>query len=348
MTPKTFQGCFFQPGEQRSGCLYGKGTLSIDAERLIVEGRRHRMFWFGAPMRVEIALADIYDAVARGRQVCFKLDHPVGKQIELGFKLDDEDTALTLLQHLPPQQSEAFAQSLTETAEFSGRIRQASPHAPVTPILVGINILVFIAMVIGGVGLIYSDGRLAVQWGTNYGPLTLGGEWWRLLTSTFIHFGIVHLAFNMFAFYQTGRLVERLYGSADFLLLYLFAGLAGSISSLLVHPNINSAGASGAIFGVFGALLVYVLNPRNGVPRSLMREHRRSTGPFIAYNLLIGMLPTGIDNAAHIGGLLGGIVMGLLLARPMTAQRQFSNLNFLRGACLGVVMLGLEVWPLLH
>lgn len=152
----------------------------------------------------------------------------------------------------------------------------------------------------------------------------------------------MHLSFNMLALYSVGNLVERLYGSAHFLVIYLVAGLAGSLGSLIWHPVVNSAGASGAIFGIFGAMLVYVLNPSHGVPRSLMQAHRKSIGACIAYNLIFGATMPGIDNAAHVSGLLGGMLMGLILARPVTSERRFSLSDLVRCTTVGVVMLALE------
>jgi len=175
------------------------------------------------------------------------------------------------------------------------------------------------------------------------------GQWWRLFTATFIHFGILHLALNMWALYLTGLTTERLYGSARFALLYVFAGLTGSIASLLWNPMVNSAGASGAIFGVYGGLLAFAILPRNGVPPAVMTEQRNSTLVFAAYNLIYGASHAGIDNAAHVGGLLGGFLIGLALARPLDDRRLAPGghgklFATIAGACL---VLGLAVTPLL-
>ena len=199
-------------------------------------------------------------------------------------------------------------------------------------------------------GLLAPDAEVAVNWGSNYGPLTLQGQWWRLFTSMFVHFGILHLALNMFALYQTGRMVERMFGSLHFLLLYVFAGLSGSMVSLWWHPMINSAGASGAIFGVFGGLLAFMLNPKNAVPRAVMTAHRNSTVFFIGFNLLNGFTHAGIDNGAHIGGLLGGIVFGFLLARPLDmGVRSVAGAGRLALSCLAcLLVLGALSYPMSH
>ncbi len=175
-------------------------------------------------------------------------------------------------------------------------------------------------MTASGVNMFQPDGRMVIAWGANFGPYTTGGQWWRLFTSMFLHFGIIHLALNMWVLYSNGRIVERLYGNTHFALLYVVSGLSGSIASLLWNPMVNSAGASGAIFGVFGAQLAFMLDRRNQVPAGIMKEQSSSVVIFIVYSLIYGMSQKGIDNAAHLGGLAGGLLMGWLLARPLDAN----------------------------
>jgi rhomboid protease GluP len=159
---------------------------------------------------------------------------------------------------------------------------------------------------------------------------------------------LAHLVFNMVALYQTGRMTERMFGSTRFLMLYVVAGLSGSVASLLWNPLVNSAGASGAIFGVFGGLLAFALNSNNGIPLSVMNQHRNSTLAFIVFNLYIGLRSSGIDNAAHFGGLIGGLAMGLLLARPVEVETR-TEPNFRRLGMVSIfalVALGLISYPL--
>jgi rhomboid protease GluP len=193
------------------------------------------------------------------------------------------------------------------------------------------------------------DGVAMLRFGTNYGPLTASGEWWRLFTAMFLHFGLVHLLLNMWALLSLGMLTERLYGSARFAMLYLFAGLVGSLASYYWHPNLNSAGASGAIFGVIGALLAFMLNPRTRIPPTVAAAQRNSALVFIAYNLANGFAHQGIDNAAHLGGLTGGFVIGWLLARPLTREAREDSAH--AGALVGLGALALLVigaWPVIH
>jgi rhomboid protease GluP len=203
-------------------------------------------------------------------------------------------------------------------------------------------VLVFVLMLLGGAGLLAHDGTVAVRFGSNLGRLTMAGQWWRLFTSMFIHFGLLHIALNMTALYQTGRTVERLFGSLHFLLLYLFSGLCGSMVSTLWHPATNSAGASGAIFGVFGGLLAFLLSSDNAIPRSVISEHRSSTIAFIGFNLVSGFVLPGVDNGAHIGGLVGGLAIGFLLARPidLRAREKAGHHQLVVAALAGLLILG--------
>ena len=172
-----------------------------------------------------------------------------------------------------------------------------------------------------------------LSFGANFAALTTGGEWWRLFTCTFIHFGIVHLAFNMWALWDSGRLVERLFGNAWFFALYVFAGICGSSASMFWNQEVISGGASGAVFGVFGALLAYMAKERGSIPDAALNHLRISTSTFVVYSLFYGFVQSGIDNAAHLGGLAGGFIMGLILARPLDEARRRDGR--LRRAALG-------------
>ena len=142
--------------------------------------------------------------------------------------------------------------------EFARRLYATTPRAPVTPALIAINVSVFLIMLAMGMALFGGKADTYLRFGANFAPLTTGGEWWRLLTCTVVHAGVLHLAFNMWALWDSGQLTERLFGSAWFTAIYLFAGVGGSLASMLWQPAAVSVGASGAIFGVFGALLAYL------------------------------------------------------------------------------------------
>ena len=202
---------------------------------------------------------------------------------------------------------------------FHQALVAATPHACFSWALMAVNAGLFAVMVACGVGLLDPDTDKLVAWGADYGPRTLAGQWWRLLTATFIHIGIIHLALNMWALWNVGPFVERLLGNAGFLVLYLLAGLFGSLASVAWNPYIVSAGASGAIFGLFGALVAGLIRQRRQIPVNALARLWKSTLAFVAFNVIYGVSHPGIDNAAHLGGLFTGFLAGLALARPLGA-----------------------------
>ena len=204
---------------------------------------------------------------------------------------------------------------------FAQRLFVATPKAWVTKAIVVANIVIFLAMLVDGAGLFEANSAVHLRWGANFGPITKEGEWWRLLACTFLHFGLVHVAMNMWALWGAGGLVERLYGNAGFLAIYLFAGLAGSFASLYWNADrVVSVGASGAVFGVYGALAAYVLREPGSVPRSVLKSLTSSTIAFIGYSIFLGFMVSAIDNAAHAGGLVGGFALAWVLARPLAPR----------------------------
>lgn len=189
--------------------------------------------------------------------------------------------------------------------------------ARVTPALIALNALVFLAMVATGVSFTQPNTFQLLQWGANYGPLTVSGQWWRLVSACFLHIGVVHIAINMYILYQAGMFTERLFGSIRYLAVYLIAGIGGNVLGIVLHPQVVSAGASGAIFGVYGALLAFLLRHRAVVRPEAAGAVARSALIFIGYNLVFGLATPHTDLTAHIGGLLTGFVAGYVLARPV-------------------------------
>jgi len=194
-------------------------------------------------------------------------------------------------------------------------------HAPVTLGLVVVNVLVFVTMLGFGAGWWHTSNTVQLTWGANFGPATQDGQWWRLASALFLHFGVVHLALNMWALWDVGRLMEQLYGRWRFALLYLGSGVIGNLLSLVVQGNeAVSGGASGSVFSLYGALLVFLWRERRHV---LRHEFRWLFGAAIVFTLLtlgMGVVIPGIDNAAHVGGLLCGALFAQLLARPWEAN----------------------------
>lgn len=201
-------------------------------------------------------------------------------------------------------------------------LRRRQPRVPATCALLTINLLVFFAMIGFGAGLWHSPNGIQLAWGANFGPATQDGQWWRLGSAMFIHFGILHLAMNMWALWDGGNFVERIYGPGRFLAIYATSGLIGNLLSLAVQGNrAVSAGASGAIFGLYGALLIALWREKDVLhPREFRWLFWGATG-FSVAAISFGLLFTGIDNAAHVGGLATGCLLGIAFHRPLrTAQ----------------------------
>jgi rhomboid protease GluP len=224
-----------------------------------------------------------------------------------------------------------------EDLEVQARVHLMTPRVWVTPALVAINLAVFAIMMARGVHPMEPEIQALVDWGANYGPLTIGdGRWWRLGSSMFLHFGVIHVAFNMYILWTSGPLVERLLGNVGFLLMYLIAGVVGSLASLAWHPYVVGAGASGAVFGVFGALFGFLLVRRHEVPLSQLAQLRNGAAVFVLFNVVFGMSVEGIDMAAHLGGLAGGFLCGLILALPVApASRRRRPLRYAILATIG-------------
>jgi rhomboid protease GluP len=181
----------------------------------------------------------------------------------------------------------------------------------VTYVLAAANVAVWIVTLALGASAMSPSAQWLFDHGGNLGARTLSGEPWRLFTSMFLHAGVFHLAMNLIGLVGGGKLVERLYGRLGFAVIYLIAGLAGSLATAL-RPGVVSVGASGAIFGVLGATGAYFLLHRERMDASTLRESRGLLAA-IAYNVVFGLSQTGIDMVAHTGGLVGGFAVGLAL-----------------------------------
>jgi rhomboid protease GluP len=191
---------------------------------------------------------------------------------------------------------------------------------PAVVVLVGLNLVVFAAMLFYGAGLWHSPNSVQLAWGAGFGPATKDGEWWRLGSAMFLHFGLLHLAINMWALWDAGRLVERLYGTLRFVALYFAGGLTGNLLSLSVQGDgAVSGGASGAVFAVYGAMMVCLWCNRRQIDPVEFRWLFGAAAVFLAATIIFGLLVTGIDNAAHIGGLLTGALGGVALLRQSVA-----------------------------
>jgi rhomboid protease GluP len=194
----------------------------------------------------------------------------------------------------------------------SGSLRDVfwpRPGYVATPVLMGTNILVFLLMVVSGVNIMNPTGQDLVNWGANFTPFTYGGQPWRLLTACFLHIGLIHIVVNMMSLRVLGSQIEPLLGTSRFAVGYVATGLTGSLVSLWWHSKgVISAGASGAIFGLEGILVGLLLT--NLFDVAARKALLKNSLYVVGINLLIGA-GIGADNAAHLGGFLGGLLVGL-------------------------------------
>lgn len=236
----------------------------------------------------------------------------------------------------PPEQQYAAQQPRKRQS------RVGWAFAPATYVLVGINCLVYLAMVLRGVSFWEPTTEQLLQWGANNGTLVLQyGEWWRLATAMFVHVGIIHIATNMWCLWNLGLLAEPLMGPFGVVAAYLLTGFAGNLLSVAVNPGVPGgpgsvvgAGASGAVFGLAGVLIVLLKSPLLPLPKIELKRLRRSVIYFALLNLGIGLYtaigpsPIKIDNMAHLGGFLSGLALGLPLvpkigaAKPLFERRR--------------------------
>ena len=163
-------------------------------------------------------------------------------------------------------------QPLWNMTSLYDQLRLRMPQLRITPLLIAANVIVFVAMLFNGAGLWHSQNGVQLAWGANFGPATQDGQWWRLGSALFLHFGLLHISLNMFALWDAGQWVERMYGHFRFAVIYFSAGLAGNLLSLVIHAgHAVSGGASGAIFGLYGALLSYLWLERSRIHRGEFR-----------------------------------------------------------------------------
>lgn len=222
------------------------------------------------------------------------------------------------------------------------RARRGWAVAPATYLLVGVNIAVFLLMAFTFSTTSPSSEQLLAFGADNGGRVLMNGEWWRLVTSTFVHAGPVHIATNMWCLWNLGLLGEPLLGSFGTIAVYLLTGVAGNLLSIAVNPGafgdsdgLVGVGASGAVFGIAGVLILLLKSKLLPVPEFELKRLRRSVIYFAILNFVIGAStlflpsPVRIDNMAHLGGFLSGLALGVPLvprigsARHAFAQRQW-------------------------
>lgn len=236
-------------------------------------------------------------------------------------------------------QEEGFPLFLKITGDISKKNAETSKQAEevfakrkpiVTYILIAINVILFLAMYIWGDGS--TDEATLVSFGASVPSLILNGDYYRLFTAAFLHIGFLHLLCNMYCLYVIGPQLESFFGKTKFILIYFYSILAASLLSVAVHTNagnVLSAGASGAIFGLLGALLYFGYHYRVYLGSTLKSQ----IIPLILLNLLLGFTLNGIDNAAHIGGLVGGI----LAAMAVGVKYKSTNFERINGVIITII-----------
>lgn len=193
----------------------------------------------------------------------------------------------------------------------------------VTPLIVYSIALVYIAMVLAGLSPLHPTAQSLFEWGGNLRGAVVAGQWWRLLTSVFLHGGAMHLLGNTFALLYIGMYLEPLLGKFRYISAYVLTGVCAGLLSIVMHPASVGVGASGAIFGMYGVFLSMLTTSH--IKKTLRTTMLRSMLFFVVYNLMMG-LQGNTDNAAHIGGLISGFIIGYIfypgVAKHHTVKKQ--------------------------
>lgn len=257
------------------------------------------------------------------------------------------DHCLACGRELPPGQA-----GVCPECQAAGRGEQAKakamPPRGLTIGLIAANCGVFLLMVAMGADFRNpSAGHVFLFGGTEGSSVLYYLQLWRLWTSNYVHFGVVHLLLNMYCLWGLGRLVEAFYSRTDYLLLYTYTGIAGSVLGVFIHPFAVSAGASGAIFGLAGVLLTTLRFGNLQIPSSARQVLFKEILQFAGINLVLGLFILRVSNAGHIGGLLAGLVVGWAVGKslgpgPESARRRWGNWVWL-WLGLAVIFLGFRV-----
>ena len=238
-----------------------------------------------------------------------------------------------------------------------GRTSRSWAAAPATYLLLGINCAVFLGMVLTGISPVTPQPEQLLHWGADYGTFVLVlGEWWRLATAMFVHVGLLHLATNMWCLWNLGLLGEPLLGGPGLVAAYLLTGFAGNLLSIATHPGLTNngadglvgAGASGAIFGLAGVLIVLLNSSYLPLPIAERKALRKSVIWFAVLNFVLAAgvdfshFALRIDNSAHLGGFLAGLLLALPLVprigAPAALFRKRRNLAVAGEAVLLVLL----------
>ncbi len=232
--------------------------------------------------------------------------------------------------------------------EIPDDLRLKLPVPKVSVALIVLNLAAFAITAARGSGWVVPDPDKLVAMGGNLPALTLHGEPWRLLTAMFLHAGLIHVFMNMLCLWGGGQSAEFMFGRRSFLAIYLSAGLVGGITSAARGTMIVSVGASGAVFGVFGAILAYLIAHRAQLEPTVRARRMKSLMSFVGINLLVGISVSGVDLAAHIGGFATGFLIAVVAERGLDLNDRARSMarrlpRMLIGLALAVAVVGVGV-----
>ncbi len=193
----------------------------------------------------------------------------------------------------------------------------------ITISIIAVNVLMFLLCAYMSGSVFDINYMFLLAMGGKYGPLIDAGQYFRLFTCMFLHGGLIHLLCNMYSLYITGPQIEKIYGKINYILIYIITGLISSIVSYAVAPNTLSIGASGAVFGLIGALLAFAYSER----KKINKKYISGLIQVIIINLVIGFTMSNIDNSAHIGGVISGFVIGLVFYNAKKSIRAGDRLE---------------------
>ena len=320
--------------KSRRLALYGEGFIEIRPKEIALGGWQRN--WLGIAHRSEIfipleSIADVIqgdgtrgEGRREGDWVRFRYETLLGPYRFMEAQTLSVQQAAAVVDALPKTRSQRFEQ-WTAVREFEARVREFGDSPWITTVLVVANLAIFASIALLLHTLVPSNDLQLLGWGVNFGPLTLHGQWWRLLSALFLHGNPAHVLFNMWALWNIGKQTERLYGNWVFAVLYFACGALSGLTSLVWDPSRATLGASGAIFGICAAYVVFALHPHRQIAVKVPAALWVSTSLFALYNLIAGFFSPGVDNAAHVGGVISGLALGACLAQPLTpaARRRF-------------------------
>lgn len=233
---------------------------------------------------------------------------------------------------IPASVGQHCPECVAEARKSAPKVRSAMmATSPVVTVILAINVIVFIGQQL----FPELTEKLIMD------PFLIGaGEYWRLITPVFLHAGVLHIFLNSYILYSLGPNVESAFGSFRFALMYLAAGFLATAASFALPPEVRSLGASGAVFGMAGVLLVYLYRRRKS---AFVAQYLRSIMIFIGINLLFGFMFPGIDNVAHIGGLIGGVILGAGFDREDQLKTVTQTVALLAVAAAGIFLVVLKI-----